>query len=89
MSKEGNYGKRKNQENIENDMCQGGKVGWKLPHLTNSFDEDQSGRENEIEKRKRKLRRKREKEKKERVKRIVNEREEEKRWVERETLPYL
>ena len=32
---------RKIKKNGENDMCQGGKVGRKFPHLTNSFDEDQ------------------------------------------------
>ena len=44
-----------NKENEENDMCQGGKVGRKFPHLTNSFDEDQIEIKKKIkEKRKRK-----------------------------------
>ena len=36
-----------NKENGENDMCQGGKVGRKFPHLTNLYDEDQIEKKNE------------------------------------------
>ena len=52
-----NYGKKKheNKENGENDMCHGGKVGRKFPHLTKSYDEDQ------IERKKKKNEKKREK----------------------------
>ena len=67
---------RKIKKNEENHMCQGGKVGRKFPHLTNSFDEDQIEKPKEKNKEKRKKINNREKKKE--VKNETNRREKEK-----------